>query len=123
MSARARQVRDDLTALGTTNELAVYGVALDDRALFVDEWRNRALRALSDPSTESSPLRAEFRRLLQGSWHGEASIDSVGYRLARAYESAVEAALRPCAPPCKSQFGFCYPVCCSPGFLCIHTGL
>jgi penicillin amidase len=89
LSARARQVRDDLTALGTTNELAVYGVALDDRALFVDEWRNRALRALSDPSTEPSPLRAEFRRLLRESWGGEASIDSVGYRLARAYEYAV----------------------------------
>jgi penicillin amidase len=89
MSARARQIRDDLTALGTTNELAVYGVALDDHALFVDEWRSRALRALSDPSTDPSPPRAEFRRLLRESWHGEASIDSVGYRLARAYEYAV----------------------------------
>jgi penicillin amidase len=93
LGARARQVRDDLTALGTTDELAVYGVALDDRALFMDEWRTRALLALADPSAESSPSHAEFRRLLQESWRGEASIDSVGYRLARAFEYAVYAEL------------------------------
>jgi penicillin amidase len=93
LGARARQVRDDLTALGTTDELAVYGVALDDRALYMDEWRTRALLALSDPSARPPPAHAEFRRLLQDSWHGEASIDSVGYRLARAFEYAVYAEL------------------------------
>ena len=91
LSARARQVRDDLTALGTTDEQAVYGVALDDRALFIGEWRDRALRALTDSVINSSPQRAEYRRLLKDSWHGAASVDSVGYRLARAYEYAVYA--------------------------------
>jgi penicillin amidase len=83
--ARARQIRDDLTALGNTDEQRVYTVALDDRALFLAKWRDRALAALSDLAVQGYSGRAEFRKLLRDNWTGHASIDSVGYRLTHDY--------------------------------------
>ena len=83
--ARASQLRDDLTALGSTDERTAYRVDLDDRALFLAPWRDRALRLLDDAAVAGHPQRAAFRRLLTDSWNGHASIDSVGYRLARTF--------------------------------------
>jgi len=83
--ARAQQIRDDLTKLGRTSEQAVYRIALDDRALFIEPWRARALATLDAAALAGNPKRAEFRRLLEQSWDGHASVDSVGYRLARGY--------------------------------------
>ncbi|WP_370660962.1 penicillin acylase family protein [Massilia cavernae] len=84
IGARNRQVRDALAALGDKADVAgVYGVAMDDRALFIAPWRERALKVLDSAALEGKPQRAEFRRLLQESWTGRASVDSVGYRLAR----------------------------------------
>jgi penicillin amidase len=94
LGARAQQIRDALTRLGhkqpeKTDERAVYQLGLDDRALFVDGWRTRALAALDDASVSGHPERAEFRRLLQSSWDGHASVDSVGYRLAKGFLNAL----------------------------------
>ncbi|WP_186019195.1 penicillin acylase family protein [Burkholderia gladioli] len=83
--SRASQLRDDLTALGQTSEPAAYQVDLDDRALFITPWRDRALRLLDDAAVAGHPQRAEFKRLLTESWTGHASVDSVGYRLARGF--------------------------------------
>ena len=84
IGARNRQVRDQLAALGTGADVAgVYGIAMDDRAVFITPWRERALQVLDATALEGKPQRAEFRRLLAESWSGRASIDSVGYRLAR----------------------------------------
>ncbi len=90
LGARTRQIRDDLAALGpgADNE-AVYGVMLDDRALFIAGWRDRALAVLDDEATNGSPQRTEFKRLLQDSWDGHASTGSVGYRLARGFLHAL----------------------------------
>lgn len=85
IGARAGQVRDDLTALGTTDEHAAYQISLDDRALFMQRWRDQALHALDGAALAGRPERAEFRRLLSDSWSGHASVDSVGYTLARGY--------------------------------------
>ena len=86
LGARGRQVRDDLLALGTQlDPKAVYGVTLDDRAIFMAAWRLRAIAALDDAALKGKPQRAEFLRLLQTGWSGRASVDSTGYRLARAY--------------------------------------
>lgn len=90
LGARAQQIRDDLTALssapgGKANEAAVYQIALDDRALFLSTFRDRALRTLDAAALAEAPARAEFRRLLEQSWDGHASPGSVGYRLARGY--------------------------------------
>ena len=86
IGARAQQVRDDLLALGPKTDLkAVYGVGLDDRALFMAPWRERALKVLDGAALDRQPQRAEFLRLLKTSWSGHASVDSVGYRLARGF--------------------------------------
>ena len=84
IGARNRQIRDGLAALGAkTDVAAVYRISLDDRALFIAPWRERAIMALKPAALEGKPLRAEFLELLTNSWDGRASVDSVGYRLAR----------------------------------------
>ena len=86
IGARNHQLADGLRALGGgTGVRQVFDVALDDRALFMARWRERALAALDAAALDGHPQRAEFRRLLQSSWDGHASVDSVGYRLARGY--------------------------------------
>ncbi|SMC25718.1 penicillin amidase [Andreprevotia lacus DSM 23236] len=85
LGARTRQLRDDLTGLGTTDEARAYLVMLDDRAVFMAPWRDRALRALDDKALAGHPQRAEFKRLLQTGWTGRADVGSVGYRLSKGY--------------------------------------
>ncbi len=86
IGARNQQVRDGLLALGPKTDIAgVYGVALDDRALFITPWRERAIKALDQAAVQGKPLRAEYLSHLQKGWTGRASVDSVGYRLARQF--------------------------------------
>jgi penicillin amidase len=86
LGARTRQIRDDVQALGSAVDVkAAYGVVLDDRALFLEGWRQRALAVLDDTAVAGYPQRAEFKRLLTSSWDNEASVSSVGYRLARGF--------------------------------------
>ena len=90
LAPRARQVRDDLAALGGNgqgaDEAAVYAIGLDDRALYLTPWRDRALQALAgDTDAAAHPQRAEFKRLLETTWSGHASIDSVAYRLTKQF--------------------------------------
>jgi len=86
IGARNRQIASSLRALGLrTGVRQVFDVALDDRALFIAPWRDRVLRVLDTQALRGQPQRAEFRRLLEQSWDGRASVDSVGYRLARGF--------------------------------------
>jgi penicillin amidase len=91
LGARNHQLRDDLRALGRRTDVqAAFDVALDDRALFIAPWRERALRALDQQALAGHAQRAEFRRLLESGWDGHASVGSTGYRLARGYMWALE---------------------------------
>jgi penicillin amidase len=86
LGARNHQLREGLRALGPKTDVPrAFEVSLDDRALFVAPWRDRALRALDPSSLAGHPDRAEFRRLLETSWDGHASVRSAGYLLARNY--------------------------------------
>ncbi len=86
IGARNRQLADGLRALGNGAIVRqVFDAALDDRAVFMAPWRDRALGALDAKALAGQPARAEFRRLLETSWDGRASVDSSGYRLARGY--------------------------------------
>jgi penicillin amidase len=86
LGARTRQARDALAALGPkTDEKGVYGVMLDDRALFLAPWRERALALLDTAAIEADPKRAAALQALRSGWTGRASVDSSGYRIARAY--------------------------------------
>ncbi|MET1114744.1 MAG: penicillin acylase family protein, partial [Comamonas sp.] len=86
LGARQRQLRDGLLALGPrTDVAAAFRVALDDRALFIAGWRDRALQVLDAEALSGHPHRTQFRQLLQERWDGRASAGSVGYRLARGF--------------------------------------
>lgn len=84
LGARTRQASDGLAALGSKVDVkSAYAVSLDDRALFMAPWRERAMRVLDAAALDRQPLRAEFLKQLKDSWSGHASVDSVGYRLSR----------------------------------------
>jgi hypothetical protein len=46
LGARTHQVRDDLAAGPKTDVKKVYAIGLDDRAVFLTAWRERAIAAL-----------------------------------------------------------------------------
>ncbi len=93
--ARGRQIRDGLLAIDRADIDDMLRVQLDDRALLMERWRDLALSVLTDTAT-TTPGRQQFRRLLQETWTGHASTDSVGYRLARQFRLTVaELALAP----------------------------
>lgn len=86
LGARTKQIRDDLQGLGNQADVPTsYNIELDDRALFMTTWRDRALAVLDAAAVADHPDRAEFKRLLTESWDGHASTQSVGYRLARGF--------------------------------------
>jgi penicillin amidase len=86
LGARAHQARDSLAALGAqTDERHVFGVMLDDRAVFMSQWRDRALAVLDTQAVAGNAQRAELARLLKTGWSGHASVDSTGYRAARSF--------------------------------------
>jgi penicillin amidase len=93
LGARARQIRDGLVALThPATEADMLAIQTDARALFLARWRFLLLELLDDEALRDAPARAEFRRLLS-EWKPEASADSVGYRLVRAWRGAVQDAL------------------------------
>lgn len=86
LGARNRQARDALRLLGGGATIdSVYAVMLDDRAIFTQRWRQRALSVLDAAALTGHPDRAEFARLLGERWSGRASVDATGYRLARGF--------------------------------------
>lgn len=90
LGQRNRQLHEGLQAMGDKVDVRrAFDGALDDRAILVGQWRQRALGVLDAQALDGHPQRAEFRRLLEASWSGRASVDSVGYRLARDFMWAV----------------------------------
>ena len=85
--ARARQIRNDLFARKTFTERDLLAVQLDDRTTVQTQWwqllRDTAARAKSPALTELSDASK--------SWEGRASVDSVSYRIVRAWRLAVHA--------------------------------
>ncbi|ANM30725.1 hypothetical protein ABI59_15780 [Acidobacteria bacterium Mor1] len=81
LGARQLQIRDDLLALESPDEGAILEVGLDDRALFLEWWKELLLATLE--AGESTEGRDELARVLRENWTGRASIDSAAYRLVR----------------------------------------
>lgn len=85
LGARARQIRDDLLALRRPAAPAdMLRIQLDDRAGFLARWRTLIIEVLDPDAIANHPARVQFRRLVSD-WNARASVDSVGYRLVRAY--------------------------------------
>jgi penicillin G amidase len=92
--ARARQIRDALLETTVATPADMLRIQLDDRALFLERWRQLAVETLrSAPRDED--LEA-CRQLLEEEWPGRAATDSVAYRLVRSFRSkAAELAFAP----------------------------
>ena len=85
IGARARQIRDDLLGLThPASEADMLAIQLDARALFLARWRDLLLSLLDGEAMGADLRRREFRELVSG-WKPEATPDSVGYRLVRAF--------------------------------------
>jgi penicillin amidase len=101
VGARAGQIRDDLAAIPGATPEAMLAVQLDDRARFLSRWRDLLLALLTPEAIAASPARAEARRLVETTWSGHASIDSVAYRLVKGFRSTVATmALDAITAPC-----------------------
>jgi penicillin amidase len=85
IGARARQISDDLTALGRPSVREMMAVQLDDRALFLTRWRELMQFALATPVGKESEAREELRRVLATAWTGRASPGSAAYRIVREF--------------------------------------
>lgn len=100
--ARARQIRDDLLGIEKASERDLLAVQLDDRAVFLTRWRERALAALTPTVCALAPTRAELRRALEATWTGRASVEGAAYRLVREFRLAcAKRALEPLTMPCR----------------------
>ncbi len=87
-AARAAQIRDDLAPLEHATPRDLLNVQLDDRALFLAPWQKLLLATLTPAAIAQKSSRAELRALVE-KWEGRASIDSVSYRLVRAFRGCV----------------------------------
>ena len=105
LGARARQIRDKLFAADQFEPLDMLAVQLDDRAIFLSEWRDLLLRVLDDEAVAGDTARQEYRDLVE-SWSAHASVDSVGYRLVRAFRLEVRnRAFNMLVQPVRERFG------------------
>ncbi|MBU8869575.1 MAG: penicillin acylase family protein [Gemmatimonadales bacterium] len=85
LGPRARQVRDGLRALVRPVEKDMLALQLDDRAVFLEQWRDLALETLEQAQPEGDSPRADFLRVVGNQWSGRAEVESVAYRLVRSF--------------------------------------
>lgn len=90
--ARAAQIRDGLRELVSSGKKAtpadLLRVALDDRALFLERWKNLLLSVLTDEAVRQKKDRGELREVVRR-WGGRSTPDSAAYRLVRAFRTHV----------------------------------
>lgn len=92
LGARAQQIRDELRARASFTPGDLLDIQLDDRAVFLARWQ----RLLQDTLADNSEPSLQPLRQLTAAWRGRAAVDSVDYRLVRAFRSRVgELALAP----------------------------
>ena len=90
--ARAKQIRDGLLAIETVTAQDLLDLQLDDRALFLERWKHVLLTLLSEQTLRRTvPRLEELQRQLEATWTGRASVDSVAYRMVRAWRRYVAA--------------------------------
>jgi penicillin amidase len=101
---RAAQIRDDLTQLTKATPQDLLKIQLDDRALFLARWQQQLLATLTPDVVALKKSRAEFRTLVE-QWGGHASVDSVSYRLVRAWRASVaNLVFQPLFAPCVEAY-------------------
>ena len=103
LGARQGQIRDDLLAIEKASESDMLRIQLDDRALLLARWQKLLLATLTPDALAQGAQRAEARRLVEA-WGGHAAIDSVGYRIVRAFRERVrDLVLDPLLAPARAK--------------------
>jgi len=99
LGARAQQIRDDLKTLSQAKPMDFLDIQLDDRAVFLSRWRGLLIDVLQAmPGGEPALERVR-------NWGGHAAVDSVGYRLVRAFrQRVIPAAVKPMLAPVRARF-------------------
>jgi len=107
LGARARQIRDDLHARASFTPGDLLDIQLDDHAVFLTRWQELLQHTLAD---SQDPALQQLRQLTH-SWRGRAAVDSVDYRLVRAFRIQVgKAVLAPFAARVKQRYAdFSWP--------------
>ncbi len=101
LGARARQIRDGLLERDRFGETDFLALQLDDRALFLQRWRELLLATLTPDAVRADARRDEMRRWV-ADWGGRAAVTSVGYRLVRTFRDEVlERAFAPLNAVCR----------------------
>jgi len=101
LGARAKQIRDDLLAIDQASEADMLKIQLDDRAVFLEAWRQVLLDVLTPEALEAEPRRKELRSQVEN-WGGHAAADSVGFRIVREFRHRLLAQLADLLTvPCK----------------------
>ena len=88
LGARARQIRDDLFAKEKLSPADLMDIQLDNRAVFLERWQRLALETIDDAAIAKDPRLREAKGFIE-TWGGRASVDSVGYRMVKAFRLAV----------------------------------
>ena len=103
LGARQGQIRDALLATEQASETDMLRIQLDDRALLLARWQKLLLEVLTPEAVAKDARRGEARRLVEA-WGGHAAIDSVGYRVVRAFRDEVRGrALDPLLAPARAR--------------------
>jgi penicillin amidase len=86
---RARLIRDRLLSIDKATPKDMLAIQLEDTALFLERWRELLLDSIfaSWSSPDPGGRRAEFRHLIDTTWTGRASPDSVAYRLVKEFRT------------------------------------
>ena len=107
LGARAQQIRDDLLAQNKFGPNDLLDVQLDNRAVLLTRWQQLLQKTLADTHDPS----LQTLRHLTASWRGRADVDSVDYRLVRAFRTQVnEAVLSPFVARIKTRYAdFTWP--------------
>jgi penicillin amidase len=107
LGARAQQIRDDLQARSSFTPGNLLDIQLDNRALLLTRWQQLLQQTLAD---SKEPALQQLRQFT-AQWRGRAAIDSVDYRLVRAFRTQVtEAALAPFVAQVKHRYSdFSWP--------------
>jgi penicillin amidase len=101
LGARARQIRDTLLAMEHGSEADQLAVQLDDRALFLQRWRELLLAVLTPEAIAADPRRRELRAEVE-QWGGRAGVESVGYRIVRTFRlTLAEQVFEPLTANCR----------------------
>ncbi|HUD41751.1 MAG TPA: penicillin acylase family protein [Dokdonella sp.] len=91
LGVRAMRIRDDLAARERFTPQDMLAIQLDDQATLLESWKNALARQLD--AMAAGPDRDALRAAL-ADWTGKADVDSVGYRIVRAWREEVVQTVR-----------------------------